>query len=128
MQRSEGTFRFMEPPFGIVAVTASLGGMAVLGRLLAGLPADFPVPVVVAQHLAPGPHPTAALLGRRASLAVRWARDGEPLRAGTVYLAPAGRHLLVDADGACALRDGPRVQHARPAADHTVHGTKVSEE
>ena len=105
-------------PFGVVAMAASLGGLAVLGRVLGGLPADFPLPVLVAQHLAEGaPRRTAEVLARRARLSVRWAAESEPLRGGTVYLAPPGRHLRLRADGACALCDGPPVQHARPAAD-----------
>ena len=104
--------------FDVVVIAASLGGREALTRVLAPLPADFPAPIVVAQHLradAPGYLPT--LLARSTALAVRRAADGDRLEGGTVYVAPPGRHLLIDEGGRCTLSDGPRVSHARPSAD-----------
>jgi two-component system chemotaxis response regulator CheB len=104
--------------FDAVGIGASLGGRAVLEEILAPLPADFPVPVLVVQHLhprAPGYLPT--LLGRRTRLTVKHAESGEELRAATVYVAPPGQHLLVTPEGRCLLSDDPLVCHARPAAD-----------
>jgi len=64
--------------YGIVAIAASAGGVTALGRVLGGLSADFPVPVVVVQHLDPR-HRTviAEVLGRRAKLPVLLAREGK---------------------------------------------------
>jgi two-component system chemotaxis response regulator CheB len=104
--------------FDVVVVAASLGGPRALGEILERLPAEFPAPILVAQHVAahsPGYLPE--MLAQRSRLAVRHPAAGEPLRAGTVYLAPPGRHLLVAAGGRCAVSDGPRVSFARPAAD-----------
>jgi two-component system chemotaxis response regulator CheB len=58
-------------PYGIVAIASSAGGITALSRVLGGLPAGFPVPVVVVQHLDPR-HKTiiAEVLGRRAKLPV----------------------------------------------------------
>jgi two-component system chemotaxis response regulator CheB len=110
--------------FDVVVVASSLGGRAALERVLAPLPADFPAPVLVVQHLSDrGPSLLPALLARRVHLAVRPALAGERLRAGTVYVAPPGRHLVVARDcrsggeAEVGLCDGPRVSFARPAAD-----------
>lgn len=106
------------PTFDLVVVAASLGGREVLEQLLARLPADFPAPVLVVQHVGDhGPSHLPELLARRTGRRVRHAAAGERPRAGVVYVAPPGHHLAFDADGRCALRDGPRVNFARPAAD-----------
>src|SRR5499427_10555366 len=85
-------------PYGIVAIAASAGGITALGRVLGGLPREFPVPVVVVQHLDPR-HRTviAEVLGRRAKLPVRLAQEGEKAMPGTIYIAPPTHHLLVGA-------------------------------
>src|SRR5215475_12541149 len=91
-------------PYGVVAIAASAGGITALGRVLGGLPAGFPVPVMVVQHLDPR-HKTviAEVLGRRANMPVRLAREGEKAEAGTIYVAPPNRHLLVGIDGVLTL-------------------------
>jgi two-component system chemotaxis response regulator CheB len=104
--------------FDVVVIAASLGGRETLERVLGPLPVDFPAPIVVVQHLHPlSPGCLPGLLARRTALAVVHARPEAPLRGGTVYVAPPGRHLLVTRARRCALSDGPRVNFARPAAD-----------
>ena len=104
--------------FDLVVIAASLGGRPVLEQVLAPLPADFPVPIVVVMHVsADSPGYIPILLGRRTRLAVAHAADGEALRPGRVHVAPPARHVRVTRDGTLALDDGPRVSHARPSAD-----------
>src|SRR5215469_747602 len=105
-------------PYGVVAVAASAGGITALGRVLGGLPAGFPVPVVVVQHLDPR-HKTviAEVLGRRSNMPVRLAREGEKAEAGVVYIAPPNHHLLVGVDGALTLSSSELVHFVRPSAD-----------
>jgi two-component system chemotaxis response regulator CheB len=102
-------------PFGIVAIAASAGGVTALSRVLGGLPAGFPVPVVVVQHLDPR-HKTviAEVLGRRAKMPVRLAQQGEKAEAGIVYIAPPNHHLLVGMDGALSLSSSELVHFVRP--------------
>ena len=102
----------------VVAVAASAGGIAALSKVLGALTADYPVPVLVVQHLSPR-HETvlAELLGHRTALRVRLARDGERLVSGDVYVAPPDHHLLVTADGFVQLSDSERVHFVRPSAD-----------
>lgn len=120
------TFLASEPPvasmsgsvFDVVAMVASEGGLNALTVILSALPADFPTPILIVQHRAPNRlSQLSAFLDRRSALRVKDAEHREPLQAGTAYLAPADRHLVLGADRALRLDDGPRVNHLRPAAD-----------
>lgn len=113
--------------FDIVAVTASAGGVQALSGLLAALPADFPVPVLVVQHLDPR-HETvlADILDRRAALRVKLAEDGEQAEAGTVYVAPPDHHLVAGSGARLSLSDSERVNWVRPSADVLFESVAVS--
>ncbi|MFJ4712141.1 chemotaxis protein CheB [Streptomyces sp. NPDC088785] len=108
------------PPdgFAVVAVATSAGGVHGLTVLLSGLDADFPLPVLVVQHLDPH-HRTvlAGILDRRTGLEVKLAEEGDTVRPGTVHLAPPDRHLLVGADGTLTLSRSEPVHFLRPCAD-----------
>ena len=80
----------------IVAIGTSTGGPSALQTVLPQLPADFPVPVLVAQHMPPGfTGPLAQRLNGLSSLNVREGVNGEVLKPGTVYIAPAGKQMQV---------------------------------
>jgi two-component system chemotaxis response regulator CheB len=99
----------------IVVIGASLGGPRALATLLRGLPAHFPVPVAVVQHIADGfTEGLASWLASESRLDVHEAVDGEPLRPGRVLLAPTGRHLLV-VEGVARLSDAPAVDTFKPS-------------
>ncbi|MFE6893644.1 chemotaxis protein CheB [Streptomyces sp. NPDC057694] len=113
--------------FEVVAVATSAGGIHALTELLGGLDADFPLPVLVVQHLDPR-HRTvlAGILDRRTTLDVKLAEQDETARPGTVYIAPPDRHLLVGADGTLSLSQSELVHFLRPSADllfESVAGT-----
>lgn len=103
----------------IVAIGASTGGPAALATLLGGLPADFPAPILVAQHLARGfDHGLAEWLDGVTDLDVRVAMAGEPLSAGTVLIAPHGAHLGVTRSGRATLSLSEPVGAHRPSATY----------
>ncbi|KUO70119.1 MAG: chemotaxis response regulator protein-glutamate methylesterase [Desulfosporosinus sp. BRH_c37] len=80
----------------IVAIGTSTGGPSALQAVLPNLPADFTVPVLVAQHMPPGfTGPLAQRLNGLCPLNVREGIHGEVLKAGTVYVAPAGKQMQV---------------------------------
>jgi two-component system chemotaxis response regulator CheB len=107
--------RAPRPPAEVVAIAASTGGPGALHRILAALPATFPAPILVVQHIAEGfAEGLARWLGGATPLGVRVAASGEPLRAGTVYVAPDHAHLGV-AEGRIALSDAPAVEGFRPS-------------
>lgn len=103
--------------FEIVVVGTSLGGLAALEMLLAGLPRDFPLPLAVVQHRRASTESMLAnLLRRHCVLPVKEPHDKEEIEAGRVYLAPADYHLLVEAGAFALSTEGP-VQYARPSVD-----------
>jgi two-component system, chemotaxis family, protein-glutamate methylesterase/glutaminase len=92
---------------GVVAVAASTGGPQVLQRMVAGLPADFPAPIVIVQHInAAFAESLATWMGNSSKLKVRLAQDGEPLQPGNVLIAPPGQHLTIPFRGRVALQSG----------------------
>lgn len=107
-----------ERAFDIVAIATSLGGLNALTEVLPALPKSFPVPILVVQHLsARFPSHLVEILNRRSALPVTWARTGEQLRHGTVYVAPPDQHLLIGIAHSALLSSSPHVQFARPSAD-----------
>ncbi len=99
----------------IVVVGASLGGPRALAAILRSLPAEFPVPIAVVQHIADGfTEGLASWLATESRLEVREARDGDRLRPGLVLVAPTGWHLLVG-EGAARLSDAPPVDTFKPS-------------
>jgi two-component system chemotaxis response regulator CheB len=104
--------------FEIVAMAASAGGLSALGHVLSRLPADFPAAIVVVQHLDPRHRSLMAeILGKRTTLEVRQAQEGDPVRSGAVYIAPPDHHLLVNGDGTLSLSRSELVHFVRPSAD-----------
>jgi two-component system chemotaxis response regulator CheB len=106
----------------IVAIAASTGGPAALQRLLSDLPATYPLPILVVQHITPGF--TAGLAGWLAGTSrqrVKLAQQGEPLAPGTVYLAPDDLHLGTASRGGTSfvgLTPAPPIGGFRPSANH----------
>ena len=117
----------MPPGFEIVALAASAGGLRALTDVLAALPADFPAALVVVQHLDPRHRSLMAeILGRRTSLPVKEAREGDRLQHGRAYIAPPNRHLLVNPDGTLSLSQTELVHFVRPSADLLFESTAAS--
>jgi len=101
-----------------VVIGASLGGLALLKGLLPALPADYPLALILVQHLGPQAESTlAALLDRCCAIRVKEADEKEPIRPATLYVAPANYHLLVERDRSFSLSVDERVNYARPAID-----------
>jgi two-component system chemotaxis response regulator CheB len=99
-------------------VVASAGGLKAISALLSGLPADFPAPLLVVQHLSPDrPSLLAEVLAAHTALSVTQAADGDAPMPGHVYVAPPDRHLLARSRHALALSGADRVRHVRPAGD-----------
>lgn len=89
----------------IVAIGASTGGPAALETILRRLPADFPAPLLVVQHIAPGfEQGLVDWLQSASPLRVRLASPYQPVRAGEVVVARHGKHLTVSRDA--AMLDG----------------------
>lgn len=96
----------------------SAGGWGVLKSLLKGLTADFAPAMVIVQHLHPEQDEfLVEHLGRVSRLPVKEAEEKEMIRGGTVYLAPANYHLLIEMDSTFSLCSGEKVNFSRPSID-----------
>lgn len=91
----------------VVAIGASTGGPQALGKLLSGLEASFPWPVLCVQHISGGfLDGLVSWLGTQTRLGVHLARHGDLPTGGQVYFAPEGYHLRVTAGSALSLEQG----------------------
>ena len=105
----------------IVAIGVSTGGPNALNELIPALPADFPLPVVIAQHMPPFfTRVLAERLASRAAVDVREGIEGGELRPGSVWIAPGDYHMEVagGTDGfRLRLNQDPPENSCRPAVD-----------
>jgi two-component system, chemotaxis family, protein-glutamate methylesterase/glutaminase len=101
----------------VVGICASTGGPQVLASLLASLPAQYPIPVLVVQHISAGfTEGLAQWLDRTTRIPVHIAEDGAELERG-VWIAPEGAHLKLEASGKLALDRRTVRGHHRPSGD-----------
>ena len=104
----------------LVAVGASTGGVAALGRLLEQLPAWMP-PIVITQHMPPTYTVRfAERLNDKLPHDVAEAREGETLKPGMVRIAPGDRHLKIATTGGgymTRIEEGPPVSGHCPSVD-----------
>ncbi|MDR1379602.1 MAG: chemotaxis response regulator protein-glutamate methylesterase [Synergistaceae bacterium] len=106
----------------IVAIASSTGGPLALQQVLAKLPEDFPVPLVITQHM---PKDFTTSLAKRldsiSALSVFEGEEGMELKRGSVVLAPGGSHMIVKrrSNGVayCGLSDAPPVLSVKPSAN-----------
>jgi len=102
----------------LVVVGGSAGGIPALISLLQALPTNFPLPILAVQHM-PRQFPSKLpkVLQWHTKRPVKWAEDGEAIKAGMVYIGPADRHLLVGPNRRLVLSSAPKVGWWRPAVD-----------
>ena len=104
--------------FELVVVASSAGGVQALTTLVSELPADFGLAVVIVQHVDPRHRSLLAeILARRSRLPVEPVEDGTKMVPGTIYVAPPGFHVLVEADHTLSLSHAELVNFVRPSAD-----------
>ena len=103
--------------YSIVVIGTSWGGLAALVQLLGGLPGDFSLPVAVVQHRSKDSERLLPeLLQDATELKVCEMDDKDPLMPGTVHLAPANYHALIDS-GSISLTVEDPVRFSRPSID-----------
>ncbi|MBU3078056.1 protein-glutamate methylesterase/protein-glutamine glutaminase [Sphingomonas quercus] len=104
----------------IVCIGASTGGTEALREVLEALPANSPG-IVVVQHMPESfTNAFARRLNTLCEVDVKEAVDGDPVLRGHVLIAPGGKHLMLERQGAryvVAVKDGPLVTRHRPSVD-----------
>lgn len=100
----------------VLGIVASTGGPNALRKVLADLPIDFDLPILVVQHIAAGfSAGLASWLHDSTGRSVRLARHGESLEPGTCYVAPDDQHLGLSAADKIALSSSPPFEGFRPS-------------
>jgi len=109
----------------ILAIGTSAGGVEALTSLASGFQANLPASVLVTIHL-PSRFTSSLddILSQAGPLSAAFATNGEVFRKARIYIAPPGRHLLVDGDR-LSLGIGPRENNARPAIDPMLRSAAV---
>src|ERR1700737_1218233 len=103
--------------YSIVGIGSSWGGLVAMSKLLGDLPGDFSLPIVIVQHRRnDSDQLLAEILQDATALTVSEVEDKEPLTAGTVHIAPANYHVLID-DGFLSLSLEEPVRFSRPSID-----------
>ena len=101
----------------VIGIGTSWGGLAALTKLLGDLPAGFNIPIVVVQHRSPSSeHLLGQLLQDATDLKVCEIEDKDELTPGTVHLAPANYHVMID-QGYLSLTVEEPVRFSRPSID-----------
>ncbi len=106
--------------YKLVAIGTSTGGPVALQRVLTQLPANFPAPIVLIQHMpAAFTKAFAERLDKLCSISVKEAEDGDVLRPGLALLAPGGKQMMVDGRGAVKILPGDERLNYKPCVDIT---------
>ena len=101
-----------------IVIGASAGGLYALKKLIPALPADFPCPVLVVQHMSPhSDNYMARMLDELSPMKIKEADEKELIVPGTVYIAPPDYHLLVESDYTLSLSMEEKVNYSRPSID-----------
>lgn len=107
---------------GVIVIGSSTGGPAALQTVLQEIPVNFPVPIVIAQHMpASFTGPFASRLNDSLSLTVLEAKEGMPLVAGTAYIVPGGKHGEIQSRSGTLFfseREPTPDEHFRPSVNY----------
>ncbi len=116
--------------YKLVVIGASTGGPVALQKVIEALPASFPLPVLIIQHM---PGAFTPIFSKRmndsCNIKVREAMDGDMLEPGTAYVAPGGKQMLVKRNangGRIYIVDGNPRQNYKPSVDITFRSLATS--
>lgn len=101
-----------------IVIGVSSGGMNALKTIFSLLPKEFKIPIIVVQHLSPrSDSQWIKLLNDKSKVKIKEADEKEKIESGTVYIAPANYHLLIEKNKTFSLTIDERVSFARPSID-----------
>ena len=122
----------MDRSFEIVVIGASAGGFNIFEKLLPRINNDFPLPIVIVQHSAPGSNDFFIKhFNENCALLVKEADEKETIKNGSIYFAPCDYHLLIEQDKFFSLTIDSKVNYSRPSIDvlfesaAAVYGSKT---
>lgn len=108
----------MSVNYEAVVIGASAGGLQAFLTLLAGIPENYTLPIVIVQHRAKEEkYLLENVLQQKCRIKVKQADEKEQITAGFVYVAPPNYHLLVEHDKTFSLSSDKTVKYSRPSID-----------
>ncbi|MFD2180237.1 protein-glutamate methylesterase/protein-glutamine glutaminase [Veronia pacifica] len=123
VQRAPSVFKATGKRYQLLAIGTSTGGPVALQKVLSALPANFPLPIVLIQHMpATFTAAFATRLNGLCNITVKEAEDGEMIRPGSAYLAPGGLQMMIDGrpgSSRIKLVDGGERMNYKPCVDIT---------
>ncbi|MCG7499133.1 chemotaxis response regulator protein-glutamate methylesterase [Vibrio sp. Of7-15] len=123
VKSASARFKASGKKYQLMAIGTSTGGPVALQKILTKIPANFPYPIVLVQHMpATFTAAFAARLNNLCQIQVKEAEDGDGLKAGCAYLAPGGKQMMVEGrPGSSRLRiiDGGERMNYKPCVDVT---------
>lgn len=117
---NSGLKRSSGKKYNLLTIASSTGGPVALQAVLSKLPANFPHPILLVQHM-PGAFtgPFAERLNRLCKIGIQEAKNGDVIKAGQAYLAPGGMQMLLERGNRLKVTKGPEELNYKPCADVT---------
>jgi len=115
-------------PNRIIVMGASAGGLQAITKVVSQLQSNFPVPILVVQHISADATGNVLLdsLSRNSELICAHAKNGTVMKAGHLYLAPSNHHLMIDDDKSLLITKGAHENRSRPAIDPLFRSAAVT--
>ncbi len=114
----------------IVCIGISTGGPQSLGYVLPRIPKDFPLPILIVQHMPPKfTKSLAEDLNNRSRVTIKEAEDSELIKPGYVYIAPGGQHMKVKkimANTHIQITDDPPENNCKPSVDYLFRSVSMT--
>jgi two-component system, chemotaxis family, protein-glutamate methylesterase/glutaminase len=112
----------------VIVIGTSAGGLHALEKLTAQLHKDFPLPILVVQHLSVDATGSALLkrLNNIGNLTCQHAKNGNKLKPGNLYLAPSDHHLMIDSERKILITKGAHENRVRPAIDPLFRSAAIA--
>lgn len=112
----------------IIVIGTSAGGLSALKKLIIQLQEDFPVPILIVQHISSDSVGTVLrdTLQGESRLSCIYAKTGDALLPSHIYLAPADHHLMIDGDKKILVSKGAHENRSRPAINPLFRSAAVA--
>lgn len=112
----------------VIVIGTSAGGLAALKKLISQLHKDFPIPILVVQHISHDATGNIILdvLNKLDTVKCQHAKSGNTLKAGNLYMAPSDHHLMIDSDLKILVTKGAQENRSRPAIDPLFRSAAVA--
>ncbi|MGC8865075.1 MAG: chemotaxis protein CheB [Bacteroidales bacterium] len=110
--------RLKHPSIEAVVIGTSAGGLEALSKILPAIHHNFPLPIMIVQHIAPNSDNFLARhLNTLSKIKVKEAEEKETIKPGTAYVAPPNYHLMIEDDHTLTLTVDEKVNYSRPSID-----------